>query len=268
MKISIVTISFNQVDFLKYCIESIVNQPDYIELIVVDPGSTDGSRELIDSYGDRIIKVYEKDEGPADGLNKGFKKATGEILGFINSDDALIENASTSIINIFKKSKTDVLTGVGYFIDENNKRLAKVASSKFTPWLYALGAVTIFQQSTFFSKNSFENVGGFNIENRSCWDSELFFDMAKSGSKFKVCNIEIGLFRVHSSSISGSGNFVNLHNKDTKRISKDYFTGFVGVINKNLSKFNFLIKILFDPAYLFRKGSLKKLSVKRFVNQN
>ena len=73
MKISVVTISFNQAKFLRECIDSVLNQ-DYheIEYIVVDPGSTDGSKKIIDSYGDKIIKYYEKDYGPADGLNKGF----------------------------------------------------------------------------------------------------------------------------------------------------------------------------------------------------
>jgi len=73
MKISIVTISFNQEKYLPACIDSILNQTDCeLEYIVVDPGSQDGSRAIIDSYGDRIVKVYEKTNGPADGLNRGF----------------------------------------------------------------------------------------------------------------------------------------------------------------------------------------------------
>jgi glycosyltransferase involved in cell wall biosynthesis len=91
MRISIVTISFNQGKFLRQCIDSILTQTDCdVEYIVVDPGSTDGSRALIESYGDRIIKVFEPDEGPADGLNQGFKCATGEIYGFVNADDYLL----------------------------------------------------------------------------------------------------------------------------------------------------------------------------------
>ena len=74
MKLSVVTISFNQKDFLEDCIRSVLEQKTSMEVehIIVDPGSTDGSRDLIDSFGDRVIKVYEKDVGPADGLNKGF----------------------------------------------------------------------------------------------------------------------------------------------------------------------------------------------------
>ena len=68
MKISVVTISFNQAAYLGWCIDSVLSQdyPD-IEYIIVDPGSNDESREIIESYGDRIIKVFEKDAGAADG---------------------------------------------------------------------------------------------------------------------------------------------------------------------------------------------------------
>ena len=102
MKISIVTISYNQEKYLRECIESILNQKDCeLEYIVVDPGSTDGSRELIESYGDRILHVFERDNGPADGLNKGFAKATGDIYGFINSDDYLLPQALHHISQFF-----------------------------------------------------------------------------------------------------------------------------------------------------------------------
>ncbi len=90
MKVSIVTISFNQAEFLERAMRSVLTQdyPD-VEYIVVDPGSTDGSRALITAQGSRIKAILEKDNGPADGLNKGFASATGEIFGYINADDAL-----------------------------------------------------------------------------------------------------------------------------------------------------------------------------------
>src|SRR6202171_6644991 len=94
-RVSIVTISFNQAPFLERAIRSVVEQdyPD-IEYIVVDPGSTDGSRDIIERYRSRISQViYEPDHGPADGLNKGFASATGDIFGSINADDAFLPGA-------------------------------------------------------------------------------------------------------------------------------------------------------------------------------
>src|SRR6056297_1925233 len=102
MKFSIVTISYNQVEFLSQCIDSVFSQDvEDLEYIIVDPGSTDGSRELIEAYSDRIVKVFEKDKGPADGLNKGFDVATGDVYGFINSDDYLLPGALRSVSDYF-----------------------------------------------------------------------------------------------------------------------------------------------------------------------
>ena len=116
MKISIVTISYNQKQYLKACIDSILTQAECeLEYIVVDAGSTDGSRELIESYGDQVIKVFERDDGPADGLNKGFACATGEVYGFINSDDYLLPGALKRVTEFFLAHPNNAfMTGEGF----------------------------------------------------------------------------------------------------------------------------------------------------------
>ena len=98
MKFSVVTISFNQRQYLMEALTSVLAQ-DYpaIEYIVVDPGSTDGSRELIESFRSRLDRViFEPDQGAAEGLNKGFQQASGDIFGFLNSDDVLLPGAMRS----------------------------------------------------------------------------------------------------------------------------------------------------------------------------
>ena len=124
MKISIVTISFNQCAYLRACIDSILSQEGCdLEYIVVDPGSTDGSRELIESYGDRIVRVFEPDAGPADGLNRGFACATGDIYGFINSDDYLLPGALAAVTAFFRKHPATVfMTGHGFSEVESGVR--------------------------------------------------------------------------------------------------------------------------------------------------
>src|SRR6266702_5290058 len=114
LKVSIVTISFNQAAFLERTILSVLNQ-DYsnIVYIVVDPCSTDGSRELIKRYESRIARtILDPDKGAADGLNKGFGAATGDIFGFLNSDDILYPGAVSAVVSVFIKSPaTDVVSG-------------------------------------------------------------------------------------------------------------------------------------------------------------
>src|SRR5450432_3341584 len=95
LKVSIVTISFNQAAYLEEAIRSVLDQDHpLVEYIVVDPGSTDGSRDIIERYRGRIAKVlYEPDQGPADGLNHGFAHATGDVFACLNADDLLLPRA-------------------------------------------------------------------------------------------------------------------------------------------------------------------------------
>lgn len=206
MKVSIVTISYNQAQYLPACIESILNQTACeIEYIVVDPGSTDDSRAIIDSYGDRIIKVFENDFGPADGLNKGFAKATGDIYGFINSDDYLLPDALKQVVDFFSKHGDQAfVTGHGYS-DTDGGAKVQIYPSVLTAETMLYQSAVLFQQATFFSAKLFKQAGGFNINNKTCWDFELFLNFLLAGAKHSVLPNDLAAFRLHADSISGSG---------------------------------------------------------------
>jgi glycosyltransferase involved in cell wall biosynthesis len=103
LKISIVTPSYNQVSFLQETIDSVLSQqdPNY-EYIIIDGGSTDGSVDLIKQYAGRLTYwISEPDQGPYDAINKGFSKTTGDIMGWINSDDKYTPGAFTIVRDIF-----------------------------------------------------------------------------------------------------------------------------------------------------------------------
>ncbi|MAF48524.1 MAG: glycosyltransferase family 2 protein [Rhodospirillales bacterium] len=207
MIISIVTLSFNQAEFLERAIRSVVEQ-DYgdIEYIVVDPGSTDGSRDIIERYRDRIATlILDPDDGPADGLNKGFAAASGDIFAYINADDALLPGALRAVANYFRaQPDTDVVTGHGYIVDGEGKVLRRFLSAPFSLWRFAYGHSVVIQQSTFFRKWAFEKAGGFNTRNRTSWDAELLLEMALAGGKVRLADGYWSFFTLHPDSISGS----------------------------------------------------------------
>ena len=223
-KISIVTISYNQGQFLEKCIRSVVDQHyDNLEYIVVDPGSTDGSRILIEQYNEHLTKkVLEPDCGPADGLNKGFYYATGEIYGYLNADDKFCPGTFAYVADYFTQHpNVDVLTGAIDIIDENGRRsLRKRTSDLFNLSDYVAGICTVNQQATFFRRSAFERARGFNVDNRIAWDGELLVDMALAGCRFATVNKILGEFRVYNESITGSGRHRQKQLDDLNRIQK------------------------------------------------
>ncbi|MHA6332159.1 glycosyltransferase family 2 protein [Qipengyuania sp. CAU 1752] len=207
-KFSVVTISFNQAQFLPATIDSVLAQegPEF-EYIICDPGSTDGSREIIASYDDpRIVRVFEPDDGPADGLNKGFSRATGEIFYYLNSDDLALPGAFAKMQSFFEcKSDVDVACGHAEVIDENGALLRRAWSEPYWPPAVARGAYIQIQPSTFFTADIFRASGGFEVSDRSSWDAGLLARMHAAGGRFTTVGMFLSAYRLHSQSITMSG---------------------------------------------------------------
>ena len=215
MKISIVTISYNQKQYLKACMDSILTQTECeFEYIVVDAGSTDGSRELIESYGDQVTKVFERDDGPADGLNKGFACATGSVYGFINSDDYLLPGALNRVTEFFLAHPHNAfMTGHGFTEDEFAQR-TPIRPSVLTQQAMLHRAAVMFQQTTFFTAEQFKKVGGFNQQNRTCWDYEFFLNLLQHQAMHHIVKEDLAVFRLYQGSISGSGRLEDKYFKE------------------------------------------------------
>jgi glycosyltransferase involved in cell wall biosynthesis len=221
VKISIVTLSFNQRPFLKEAIDSVLSQnyPE-LEYIVVDPGSTDGSRELISSYGDQIAqRIFEPDRGAADGLNKGFARATGTVYGFLNADDVLFPGSLNHVAEFFRSHPgIDMAMGNGFKIDGNGRTIRHYVARDFSVRRFFYGGTQWLQQSTFFKAEVFQRSTGFNTENRTSWDGELFLNFANQGAKIGYIHADLGGFRIHEESISGSGRMTEEYQQDCRRI--------------------------------------------------
>ena len=228
MKISIVTISYNQAKFIERTINSVIQQ-DYKnkEYIIVDPGSTDGSRKIIERYSDYFEHIiFEPDAGPADGLNQGFAKATGDVWGYINADDKYLTGTFDKVIRCFEQyPDRDVISAHAHVIDDEDNMLHRVFSHPFSLTSYAAWCCFIMQQSTFFRPNIFKKIGGFNKFNHICWDGELMVDYALAGAKFKVIRDYWGCFRVYAECITGSVGYREKLDVEHERIRNKIILG-------------------------------------------
>lgn len=208
-RIGIVTISFNQARHLQEAIDSVrCGDPSRLQYIIVDPGSTDGSREIIERNRDRFSTVIlEPDRGPADGLNRGFAACDADVLGYLNSDDRFAPGTLDFVLDYFDaQPDIDVLCGAIRIIDENGKpRVRKRTPDRIDLRRYAYEVCFFWQQATFFRRGAWLKTGGFNIHSRVIWDGELVVDMALRNCTFGYVNRLLGDFRIHGDSITGSG---------------------------------------------------------------
>lgn len=208
MKFSVVTISFNQDRFLQDTVDSIrVAPPHQLQYVIVDPGSTDGSRERIERSRhlfDRII--FEPDRGPADGLNKGFAGCDGDIFAYVNSDDALTPGALDFVAAYFERDPaTDVLFGAVKMINGAGRRVLRGRTpDRFDLRRFADGLCYVWNPPTFIRREAFLRAGGFRVENRVSWDGELVVDLALTGARMAYTNKVLGTYRLHDSSITVS----------------------------------------------------------------
>ena len=179
-KISIVTVSYNQVEFIEDNIRSVINQnyPN-IEHIIIDAGSTDGTIEILKKYDKYINWISEPDNGQSDGLNKGFKKATGDIIGWINSDDKLAESALDRVVKFFQRNPDEIaVVGDIQLISEKGKkvRVIKGKSYEYKKMLEVERGVT--QPSTFFKQLVFKKIGYINTSYHYAMDFDFFLRMS------------------------------------------------------------------------------------------
>lgn len=208
--ISIITISFNQNKFLPRCIESIRSQgfTNY-EHVIVDPGSVDGSREFLSGLDDKRIKLCLKpDKGPAEGLNNGISVCTGDVIMYVNADDAMPPGTLRFVDDFHRNHPDDdILIGNGWTIDANDRPIAFIRSDRFTPLRYGLSVGTVLQQASSFKRRLLDRGLKFNVENRVNWDTELLFDIYKLRARFAYVNRSLGYFRIYDGTITTSGSF-------------------------------------------------------------
>lgn len=199
-KISIVMPSFNQVEFIERSILSVLNQNySNIELIIIDGGSKDGTYEIIQKYKDKItLWVSENDQGQSDALNKGFKHCTGDIFGWLNSDDIYLPNAFKFIIEAFEKNPNKkVIFGDWLEIDKTDEVTEYNYAFNFNLSQFKYEGFHLNAQSMFWRKNLHEHFLGFDINLYNTMDYQMILEFGINEGQHSFLHIPkaFGAFR-------------------------------------------------------------------------
>jgi glycosyltransferase involved in cell wall biosynthesis len=198
-KVSIITPSYNQGQFLEASILSVLEQ-DYpnIEYIIVDGGSKDGSVDVIRKYQNRLAWwVSEKDKGHADALNKGFSHATGEILAWLNSDDIYYPGAISEAVSVLMgHPQVGMVYGDADLIDDAGAPAGQFSSKQTSYRQMLRGSVHIPQATTFFRAGIWRQVGPLDLTLFYSFDYDLWVKIAKISEVLYVPK-RWAKFRIH-----------------------------------------------------------------------
>ncbi|MFI5222258.1 MAG: glycosyltransferase family 2 protein [Bacteroidia bacterium] len=224
MKVSIVTPSLNQAQFLEETILSVLEQSyKNIEYIIIDGGSTDGSVELIKKYSNRIkFWVSEKDNGQTHAINKGFERCEGEFFAYLNSDDVLEKNAVEKIVAAFSiNPETPVVYGQCSIIDSKGKIISPPEGEPVEPkWMLKNGMLPkIFQPACFFNKKFLVRKPLFREDLKYVMDYELLLHLLQNNSPVFIPT-PIARYRQHLQSKTSAQ--PKLMYKEKLKVRKEY----------------------------------------------
>lgn len=206
-RITVITPSFNQAQFLEQTIRSVLDQdyPD-LEYIVVDGGSTDDSTEIIERYADRLHWwCSEPDRGQAHALNKGLERATGDVIAYINSDDWYLPGVLHKTGEVFQTHpETDFLYGCCRIVDEQGQTLRvhqgniQTLDELLDLWDVWWRGRQFVQPECFWSRRSFLQAGSFREEITNAFDYEYWTRLFLAGADVRRMDEEICCFRLHA----------------------------------------------------------------------
>ena len=200
--VSIITPSFNQARYLEATIQSVLEQ-DYprIEYIIVDGGSTDGSVDVIKKYEGRLAWwVSEQDKGQTDAINKGFNRANGEILAWINSDDTYNPGAIRAAVNfLIQNPEMAMVYADCDFINEQGSVIGKFKSAQTDLRRLRAGYVHIPQQTMFFRAKYWKELGPLDPSFYFAMDYDLWTRIAAHAPIKYLAGQTWANFRIHNS---------------------------------------------------------------------
>ena len=202
-RISIVTPSYNQGQFIEETIRSVLLQgyPN-LEYIIIDGGSSDNTIEIIKKYEEHFSSwVSESDKGPTDAINKGWQRASGEIIAYLNSDDAYLPGALAAVAEAFQQYP-EAKAICGNELKINSEGLVITESKiKNIDRLSLLNLNFIPQPATFLKKSTLTLTGGIDLKIKYTFDFELWLRVTRLG-EIKCISHRLAVTRWHNDTIT------------------------------------------------------------------
>lgn len=195
MLVSIITVCLNAAETIETTLRSVIEQTyKNVEYIIIDGGSTDGTQQILERYGEYIsILLSEKDDGIYDAMNKGIELAHGDYIGIINADDWYEKDAVEYVVQIGKKLSRDigVISGRCRFIEGMDAFLPEKRSMEFI-WT----EMPIAHPATFIKKNVYASFGAFDTDYKIAADYELVFRLFVNHIGFYLCEKVLANYRI------------------------------------------------------------------------
>lgn len=267
-RLSIITINFNNLAGLKKTLKSVINQNFYnYEYIIIDGGSTDGSRELIEENSNKITYwVSEPDKGIYNAINKGIKKASGKYCLFLNSGDYLVN--STSLTKLFSLNfMEDIVYWNFYLISGKRTRRKFIQPYKLSAALFFNGSIN--HQSCLIKRSLFDEFGFYFEDYEILADTHFFLKTIIFGN---VSTKYINLFLTYYDGNGISAKKTTRVTTERERIQKEFFPEWVRYDFERLRKFESNAWILdrsnFNAAICFFFKSLNKFLSLFWHNNN
>lgn len=216
MKISIITVCYNSEKFIQSAIHSVLYQShNDIEYIVIDGGSMDKTLNIINSYGDGISTlVSEPDNGIYDAMNKGLFRATGEIVGILNSDDFYLhDHVLSEVASLFDVDpQLDVVIGDVDFVNGNDLSLPvrRYAAGIFKPWMFRFGLMPP-HPAVFVRKSAYSRVGFYKLSYKIAADFDFLIRlMSVDGAKYQLAHRSWVRMRTGGASTNGLKSLITI----------------------------------------------------------
>jgi len=219
--VSVVTPSFNQGRFIRDTIESVLGQGyPRIEYLVMDGGSTDDTVKILQEYDDRLAWVSERDRGQADAINRGWRRARGAVVAYLNSDDTYLPDAvERAVAALQEQPDAAAVYGEGFHVDEAGATIERYPTEPFSA---ARLEETCFicQPTVFLRREIVERVGYLDESLHYCLDYDLWIRVARAG-RFAYTPHYLATTRLHADTKT-LGQRVPVHAEIMRMVHRQY----------------------------------------------